>query len=226
MKKILLLLTVACIYKTSVHGMEEVNKSLQLIQDGLKPSLQLRPEWLSDRTLKAIRHSSTRSLKNNEQDFRDFLEKQDSQSSLANVPAPEDSFNLLIKHFTILALLKIIPKNDRTNPCYASSQQQIDSQEAVLQSLTNAIDNQDYRNTAHILQNNNLHQLLLFEKTPLIERARAYEFVNNLRTEHSIKLKSENTDFYTDLSPDFRCASARETSKNIVQLLQVKLYKK
>ena len=93
----------------------------------------------------------------------------------------------------------------------------------VLPLIRAAIDNQDYDKLARTLQINKVYRLFLYEKIQLIERARAYEFVNDLKTKRSIKLKFKHSD--ENLKPDPRIASADETSKNIVQLLQVKLYR-
>ena len=162
-------------------------------------------------------------MKNIKKSYRDSLKGCKHQDTLAHF-TPQT--NLFIKQLTTYALLKvvkIVPKQPVTNPYYAPFEEPIDSKETVLNSLMTAIDNQDYDSAARILRKNKLYRLSLYEKIQLIERARAYKFLNDLKTKRSIKLKFKHSD--KDLKPDPCFVAQREISKDIVQLLQTRLYR-
>ena len=225
MKRFLLVLTIACMHKT-IHAMQyqiQQGDHQGIIEKYFNPSSENPGPGFSSRVLESGLFNLMTSIEKHKKSYRDSLKGCKHQDTLAHF-TPQT--NLFIKHLTTYALLKvvkIVPKQPVANPYYAPFKKPIDSKETVLESLMAAIDNQDYDSAARTLQDNKLYRLLLFEKIPLMERARAYEFVNDLKTERSIKLKFKHSD--ENKKPDPRFAVQRETSKDIVQLLQTRLYR-
>jgi hypothetical protein len=222
MKKFLLVLMIASMYKTSVHAGSYDHEMYKAAQWGTPWRISTKeirtpasiPFEVASISLPVI----TENINRLQKELKDKLAGEKSQGSLAQFQLNQP--DRLIDNLATLELVKLA-LNRATS--WGDSKKLVTNEAKILESLTAEIDRQDYERLATILEDNKAYRLLCVEKMRLVARAEVYNILNDFKTERSIKLKCKHSD--KDKKPDSGLVSQREISKNIVQLLQVKLYR-
>jgi hypothetical protein len=221
MKKILLLLTVVCMYKTSVNADPCKHKMYKAATWGRPweiPTETSTPASIPYDVVNRSLSEITGNVNNLKRLLKAELKKQESQGCLALFQLNKP--DVLIEYLVTLELVKIALNRKES---WGNSKKEVADKANVIKALTTEIDRQDYNNLVTILEDNKAYRLSCIEKLRLVERARAYNILNDFKTECSIKLRFKHSD--GDKKPDSSIVAQRETSTNIIQLLQVKLYR-